>query len=254
MKILIIFMLLNSFNAFAWTINNSTIAGFPVTDIKIQIGSDSCNNANFTPSTLEALVQDAIDEYWNKVPTSALKLESSGNSGISLSGDDLTSAAAKANANSIIIGCSQNATLFTSNSILGVGGIACGSGVCRGVVLMNDKSGTNLGLVDRATVVTAFAHEFGHALGLGHSSINGALMYYSLTNKTQKNLHQDDMDGISYLYPNKKSLNGLGGACGTIDDVSKDKTQFFNSLLIGFLLVAFMINLFKKTIFNKKLI
>ena len=38
-------------------------------------------------------------------------------------------------------------------------------------------------------------HEFGHALGLGHSSHHNAIMYYALHGQTQ--LHQDDINGIS---------------------------------------------------------
>jgi hypothetical protein len=233
MKLLIVLGLLFSMNANSWTINNSTRAGFPISTIKIQIGSDTCSNASFTPETLEAIVKEAIDQFWNKIPTSALKLETSGNSGLSLVADDLTAAAAKADANSIMIGCSQDATLFSSNSILGLGGIGCSGGVCRSAVLMNDTPGSNLGSIDHATVVTALAHEIGHAVGLGHSSIQGSIMYYSLTAKTQKNLHQDDIDGISYLYPNAKSLSGLGGACGTIETKPKNKMNFLFSFIFG---------------------
>ena len=240
MKFLLIFFLLFSSNGFCWTINNSTLSGFSNSDITIKIGSDTCSNANLTPESLEAIVKEAIDDYWNTVPTSSLKLTIAGNSGISLSGNDLTAAAAKADANSILIGCNQNATLFSSNSILGVGGIGCNGGVCRAAVLMNDIVGTNLASADRTTIVTALSHEIGHAIGLGHSSIQGSIMYYSLTAKTQKTLHQDDIDGITYLYPNKKQMNGLAGSCGTITTNSKDKQNFLTSLSLGVALILFL--------------
>jgi len=47
---------------------------------------------------------------------------------------------------------------------------------------------------------TVWSHELGHALGLGHSNVNGAVMepYYA---GPLRILHQDDIDGITSLYP-----------------------------------------------------
>ena len=234
-------------NAFSWTLNNSSRQGFSSGSITIKIGSNTCSNAGLTPTSLESLVQEAIDTFWNKVPTSSLKLVSSGNSGISISNtDDLTAVANKTTANTILIGCNQNATVFSSVNILGVGGIACAGTNCYGAILMNDISGTNLAASDRATVVTALAHEMGHALGLGHTSVQDALMYYDLTGKSQKALAQDDIDGITYLYPNSKKLGGLAGACGTVDFDSSDSsgkgpyTKFLGSFLVGILTISIL--------------
>lgn len=47
------------------------------------------------------------------------------------------------------------------------------------------------------------AHEFGHALGLGHSDVAGATMYptVSYCNTSPRSLHADDIAGVQSLYP-----------------------------------------------------
>jgi hypothetical protein len=47
------------------------------------------------------------------------------------------------------------------------------------------------------------AHEFGHALGLGHSAVTGATMYPSVSSCASGNrsLHADDIAGVEALYP-----------------------------------------------------
>jgi Matrixin len=47
------------------------------------------------------------------------------------------------------------------------------------------------------------AHEFGHALGLGHSASTAATMYYatSACNTSNRSLDADDIAGVQALYP-----------------------------------------------------
>jgi hypothetical protein len=47
------------------------------------------------------------------------------------------------------------------------------------------------------------AHEFGHALGLGHSAVGGATMFPSVSscNAGNRTLEPDDIAGVRFLYP-----------------------------------------------------
>jgi len=47
------------------------------------------------------------------------------------------------------------------------------------------------------------AHEFGHALGLGHTNVGGATMYPSISycSTGPRSLHADDIAGLEALYP-----------------------------------------------------
>ncbi len=55
---------------------------------------------------------------------------------------------------------------------------------------------TGSGKID---LVTVAAHEFGHALGLRHSSVNGSLMFPSYGGPMRE-LHSDDKNGITSIY------------------------------------------------------
>lgn len=62
-------------------------------------------------------------------------------------------------------------------------------------------------------LVTVAAHEFGHSLGLAHSTVSGALMY-PYYGGAHRNLEADDIAGIQSIYGSKTKWSGwekLGG-------------------------------------------
>ncbi len=214
MKILIPLLFILSASANAFTLLMPSPPRF-ADDIIIRASDADCANAGLSAADLRDLIQRAIDDYWNSVPTSRAKF----NLGASVTvppGSDLDDMVALASDGEIIVGCSDDATTFPNASTLAKGGLSGASP--RGVVAINDIVGTRFADSDELTKVSTFAHELGHAIGIGHSRIQHALMYYAVVGGVvNEHLTEDDADAITYLYPKDKELLGLGGACGTVD-------------------------------------
>ncbi|EQC50277.1 matrixin domain protein [Bacteriovorax sp. BSW11_IV] len=232
------------FDVWAWTLNSSSRRGFPTNEVVVEVATSSCSNTSFSSNELKDLVEEAVSQFWNAVSTSGLKLTVEQRS-IDVSGaTTLGTIADLASHNKILVGCNSGISSFSDGSILGVGGLQCTSSYCQGAVALNDAAGTNLASVSHSVVLATFAHELGHALGLGHSSVEFALMFYSVGGKDQEFLAEDDMKGISWLYPLDKKLAGLGGSCATIDDGTNSwrisKTFF---LLLFFIFSFYLIKI-----------
>lgn len=244
--ILSFFILLLSPSVFAWTLNNNFGAGFKENDVKVKVaGNTICNPAfaNVTAAELTDMIKPAVKKFWNTVPTSALNLSASGftdnitniNDGILCSPTDedcITSAGANVipPVTDIVIACNEEPTNFGGNSVLAVTvpNKFSGKKIVGAVVLINNFSDA-FGKLDHDDKISVLAHEIGHAIGLGHSEDTNALMYYK-TSGLRTNLHQDDIDGVTYLYPTVIDLFGLAeggllGGCGTINMNDQDPPQ-----------------------------
>ena len=120
---------------------------------------------------------------------------------------------------------------------------------------LNASSGdANIANFDHDTLTIIVAHEIGHLLGLGHSADQNALMYYDGSYRTVLSLAQDDIDGISYLYPS----NELGGdkmlGCAMVAGRNLPPPPPRNLWLLAFLMllpVAVLIRLKNKKLLLK---
>lgn len=212
----IIISFLSSY-AHGFTLSNSGRVYLPDPDVEIVVAGNTCSLAGFeSAEELAKMVQDSVDEYWNRIPTCALKLTVSGvDHSLDTSNDTLSQAIGKVGVGKIIVGCSQDTSqLFSQGGILGVGSINIANGD-RGVLLLNNADSSFANLTQQEKLAT-IAHELGHAFGLGHSSDSVALMYYSIGEKIQEKLSLDDYDACSYLYPHTSPTS-----CGSVELAGK---------------------------------
>lgn len=229
-------------NADAFTFNNSVKLTFSQDEVTVNVADGFCNNIGIDESELLSIVGDAVDQFWNKAPTSRLKLRKGSLRTVSAAyqTDNICSPATNCEPNpalavdsGVLITCNNSLTNFPNASILGVTipNNISGTTIQGALIMINDRATNQFVNKSRAEKVAIIAHEIGHAFGLGHSPVVDSLMYYA-TVESRKSLGRDDIDGISYLYP-KKQPSG----CGTIADISNKKPDMLSGLFIGFMLV-----------------
>lgn len=244
-SIKLLFLLLFTSEAFAFTVASNPPRKFSTNNVTVNVAENSCAAGSFTTAQLLDWVEEAMDDYWNTVHTSALVLKK----GEVLASTDLSTVTndstfgtklATVEIGTILVGC--NASYFSSSSTLAVGAITMNSqGKAKGMVLVNTAADY---LTDHTQAIATLAHEIGHALGLGHSSNDYALMYYNASAATNEYLSEDDKDGITYLYPQEEVAS-----CGSIALVGSGNDNDLNgpmNFTFGFMLIMMLLSLVEK--------
>lgn len=210
--------------ATAFTLNSAG-RGFGNNEIDIHIANTDCSNAGFSVSKLRDLIQDAVDDYWNGVASSSVKLSARAVGSADIDGLSFAEVldSGLVPANSILAGCGD-APFDEGSTTLGGAQMSCEGDTCRAVFIINARADSQMQNLNRKEQIAVMAHELGHAIGLGHSEYTHNLMYYSIGGKTQQWLGQDDIDGVSYLYPQDPvgcDFFPLFGSMGAVKDISK---------------------------------
>lgn len=237
--------------AHAFTLNNSIGARFKDDEVKVRVGINPTACTNVDLDEVAGMLDEAVDDFWNTVPSSRLTLKPDGSyqtgdnnyrtGELCLIGGSCGGTAVPA-VTDIVITCNTNATNFPGGSsllALTLPNVISGKDIKGAVVLINDTN-ANFDNLPRHKKVAVIAHEIGHALGLGHSEEKAALMYYSVVPK-RESLGQDDIDGITYLYAVQMDMFGYGCFLGSLalnkdDDDQTGGGSFWATALLGLFL------------------
>lgn len=242
MRVLLFLMItLFSFQSKAFTFNNNIKLVFAQDEVIVNV-ANGCTNIGIDSNELLSIVNDAVNEFWNRAPTSRLKLRAGSvvNVSSNYQTDNICTPSTNcvpnpdlAVSSGVLITCNTNVTNFPSASILGITipNNISGSTIIGSLIMINDRATTQFANKSRPEKVAIIAHELGHTFGLGHSPVPDSLMYYA-TVESRVRLGRDDIDGISYLYPKKQPTG-----CGTITDISKNNSNFAGALFVGLFLV-----------------
>lgn len=250
-KLGFIFLILSS-AAWSFTLNNGAGAAFKRDQIKLNVASHTCAEIGITNDELLSIAEEAANQFWNRVPTA--KLEIVRGSLVNVATDfqtgqvctgstsNCTPTPALVVSSDILISCNTNATNYSgSNEVLGVTvpNNISGNEIRGALILVNDQAGNSFRDKSHAAKVSIIAHEMGHALGLGHSPFEDSLMYARFVEGRDR-LGRDDVNGITWLYPEEEPDVGICGSVSVDGNGQAGPSALIPGLILG-LLIAFYI-------------
>lgn len=178
-------------------------------------------NTAHCPANIDSILEDAM-AVWNSVPSSDLIVEQRG-----LTTTTVAQLAAGTATDVPVIICDPTFSTNSGTAGNGVPAVARvavpvnGGPLTYAYLLINVQPGApgNILSQDADQVKIGLAHELGHVLGLGDTMDRNALMSFDSSARRKLSLGQDDIDGITYLYP-RNELNGKAMGCGMVTETS----------------------------------
>lgn len=187
--------------------DNSNMKGWNNPSISLVVNLSNC------PPHIDVvgIIKDAA-KIWNNVPTSRVSVSYEGPTTLSqISSPTVVYCEGNFQA---VVGADQNYVPGAALADYMSGEIT------QGVLYLNVSAGTgNIANFDRDKLVIILAHEIGHIIGLGHSDSTASLMYYDASAKEHLALSQDDIDGVSYLYPRDEMAEDKMMGCGLVKNL-----------------------------------
>jgi hypothetical protein len=207
MKFILFLALVFSAPAFAFTLNSSTnsnFKGWANSEISFQVNASNC------PAGMDvAGLMNKAFEVWNNVATSRVHLSLA----------PVTSSTTISSPTTVYCETNFAAVTGADENYVPAGAAILPSGdyATNGIFYLNVSTGqANISRFDQDKLLVILAHEVGHILGLGHSHDATALMYYNASAKTELNLGQDDVDGVTYLYPRSEATGEKPFGCALV--------------------------------------
>jgi len=224
-----------SVHCFGWTHLSGNTFGWKQKKLTFYVNTANCT---LSENELFAIIDRAL-AAWNGIPSTDLELV---RSSTPATDGDAELRAGTATQVPLVV-CSTHLADYSQdpNAILGFmpfSQIDSEGYINYSGLVLNAEVGSaaEISTLSASEVELVVGHEIGHVLGLGHSADSDALMYFQL-NKTFLLITQDDMDGITQLYPRNEFLAGAFGC----SSVHQRETRLPVHGLLGFFLFTALV-------------